>query len=74
MSRSAANEEREVQTALRAAHRGISTREIATLLYGHEAVSAQSDADSSMRAQTRRRVRRALALNRDEHPDLVAGR
>ena len=73
MSQSAADDEHELQTVFRAARRGMSTREIATILYGEAAVSEQWYADSVMRDRTRRRIHKARQLMQDEHSGPVDG-
>ncbi len=69
MSQSEANDERELRIVSDAIRRGMTTREIATLLHGEAAVSEQWSVDSAMRTLTRRRIHRARQLMRDEHPD-----
>ena len=73
MSQFAADDKRELLEVFRAARPGMTTREIATILYGHEVVSAQWHTDSSMRARTRRRIHKARQLMQDEHPGPADG-
>ena len=67
MSQPAANDERQLQMVSDAIRRGMTTREIA-VLYGEAAVSGEWSADGPMRIRTRRLVRKARQLKRDEHP------
>ena len=73
MSQPAANDERELQMVSNAIRRGMTTREIATVLYGEAAVSGEWSADSPMRTRTRRLVHKVRQRMRDEHPGPVDG-
>ena len=71
MSQPVANDERELQMVSDAVRRCMTTREIATILYGEAAVSGEWHADTAMRTRTRRLVHKARQLMRDEHPGPV---
>ena len=73
MSQPAANNERELLIVSDAIRRGMTTREIATVLYGEAAVSAEWSDHTPMRTRTRRLVHRARQRMRDEHPGPVDG-
>ena len=53
---------RELRMVLGLTRAGRSVREIATALYGADAVAAEWTADSAMRSRTRQRIRRAQRL------------
>ena len=74
MSQPAANDERQLQMVSDAVRRGMTTREIATVLYGEAAVTGEWSADGPMRTRTRRLVHRARQLMRDERPGHAAAR
>ena len=74
MSQPAANDERELHIVSDAIRRGLSTREIATSLYGEAAVSGEWSDDTPMRTRTRRLVHKARQIMRDGHPGPAAAR
>ena len=53
---------RELRMVLGLTRAGRSVREIATALYGADAVAAEWTADGAMRSRTRQRIRRAQRL------------
>ena len=71
MTQPAANDEYQLRTVSEAIQRGVTTREIATVLYGEAAVIREWHADSVMRVRTRRLVDEARQRMRDEHPGPV---